>query len=135
MTTEARRGATQHKSAYVIEKGLKQSLESTDKGLKQFLASMQKSGMVEGIAGYRALQTVLVQQRLWAHGHGRSQLQPLFRSIAKTAGELHRIFSGYADAMRALKDLDKITNTSPAPEEAPPETPPEPAPAAPAEEP
>lgn len=118
--------ATQHKSAYVVEKGLKQSLEATNTGLKQFLQSMQKSGMIEAIHGYRALQMVLVQQRLWAHNNNRSQLQPLFRSIAKTAGELHRIFSSYAEAMRPLRDLDKITgmNTVAPPEEAPPPAPP-----------
>jgi hypothetical protein len=110
MSVSTRRGSTQHKSPYVIEKGLRQSLESTDLGLKQFLLSIQKSGMVEALAGYRALQTVLVQQRLWAHANGRGQLKPLFRSIAKTAGELHRIFNGYGELMRSLKDLDKLTS-------------------------
>lgn len=99
---------TAHKSAYVIEKGLKQSLESTDVGLKQFLQSLEKSGMIEALQGYRALQTVLVQQRLWARTHGRTQVDPAFRSIAKTAAELHRIFSAYADAMKPLKELDRI---------------------------
>ena len=99
-------------SAYQIEKGLKQSLESVDTGLKKFLQSMKDSGMTEALQGYRAMQVVLVQQRLWAHSNGRTALAPLFRSIAQTAGELHRVFSGYAEAMRPLKELDRITRLS-----------------------
>jgi len=119
MSTASRRGAAPpppapapvkgRQSAYQIEKGLKQSLESVDAGLKKFLASMKGSGMAEALQGYRTMQTVLVQQRLWAHSNGRTALAPLFRSIAQTAGELHRIFSGYAEAMRPLKELDKLT--------------------------
>jgi len=101
-----------HKSAYEIEKGLKQSLESADNGLKRFLLSLKESGMTEGTQGYRALGMVLVQQRLWAQSHGRTQLAPLFRSIAKTAGELHQIFAVYAEVMKALKELDKISGVS-----------------------
>jgi hypothetical protein len=112
------------KSAYVIERGLKQSLESVDNGLKRFLLSLQQARMTEGIQGYRSLGMVLIQQRLWAHSHARTQLVPLFRSIAKTAGELHRIFSAYAEVMKPLKDLDRLTSLSVAgaapPEEAPP---------------
>jgi hypothetical protein len=100
------------KSAYVIERGLKQSLESVDNGLKRFLLSLQQAKMAEGIQGYRSLGMVLIQQRLWAHSHARTQLVPLFRSIAKTAGELHRIFSAYAEVMKPLKDLDKITQVT-----------------------
>lgn len=99
-------------SAYQIEKGLKESLESVDKGLKQFLSSLQESRMADALQGYRTMQRVLIQQRLWAHSHSRVALVPLFRSIAQTAGELHRIFSGYADAMRPLKELDKLTRMS-----------------------
>lgn len=100
------------KSAYVIEKGLKQSLESVDNGLKRFLLSLEQAGMAGGVQGYRSLAMVLVQQRLWAHSHARTQLVPLFRSIAKTAGELHRIFSAYAEVMKPLKELDKITQVT-----------------------
>jgi hypothetical protein len=119
MSTASRRGAAPsppaptppkgRQSAYQIEKGLKESLESVDKGLKQFLNSLQESRMTEALQGYRMMQRVLIQQRLWAHTNSRSALVPLFRSIAHTAGELHRIFSGYTEAMRPLKELDKIT--------------------------
>ncbi|HEU4403868.1 MAG TPA: hypothetical protein VFS43_01035 [Polyangiaceae bacterium] len=95
-------------SNYQIEKGLKHSLESTDAGLKQFLESMRASGMASAPQAYRAMQMVLIQQRLWADAHHRAQLQPLFRSIAQTAGELHRIFAGFADVMKPLKELDKL---------------------------
>lgn len=107
MSAPARRAPRQ--SAYQVEKGLKQSLESVDNGLKRFLLSMQESGMAEGVQGYRAMQMVLLQQRLWAHSHSRTQLAPLFRSIAKTAGELHRLFSAYAEVMKPLKEIDRIT--------------------------
>jgi hypothetical protein len=101
------------KSTYEIEKGLRDSLESVDNGLKQFLLSLKESKMVEGLQGYRGMQLVLVQQRLWAHNHSRVQLLPQFRSIAKTAAELHRIFSSYAEVMRPLKELDRIGPTTP----------------------
>lgn len=113
------------RSAYEIERGLKQSLESVDAGLKQFLQSLKDSGLAEALQGYRTMQVVLVQQRLWAHNNHRTALAPLFRSIAQTAGELHRIFSGYAEAMRALKDLDKIARLQ---AESPPGPPPTPKP-------
>jgi hypothetical protein len=100
------------KSTYEIEKGLRLSLESVDNGLKQFLLSLKESKMVEGLQGYRNMQLVLVQQRLWAHNHSRVQLLPQFRSIAKTAAELHRIFSSYAEVMRPLKELDRISAVS-----------------------
>lgn len=95
-------------SNYQIEKGLKLSLESTDAGLKQFLESMQASGMASAPQAYRAMQMVLLQQRLWADEHHRTQLLPLFRSIAKTAGELHRIFASFADVLKPLKEVDKL---------------------------
>jgi hypothetical protein len=95
-------------SNYQIEKGLKQSLESTDAGLKQFLASMRESGMAAAPQAYRAMQMVLIQQRLWADEHHRAALTPLFRSIAKTAGELHQIFTSFADVLRPLKEVDKL---------------------------
>lgn len=119
MSTASRRGAPPplpapapvkgRQSAYQIERGLKQSLESVDAGLRSFLQSTKASGMAEALQGYRMMQVVLVQQRLWARSNGRTALAPLFRSIAQTAGELHRIFSGYAEAMQPLKELDKIT--------------------------
>jgi hypothetical protein len=64
--------------------------------------------MHEAAHAYRGMQMVLVQQRLWADAHHRAELLPLFRSIAETAGELHRIFASFADVMRPLKELDKL---------------------------
>jgi hypothetical protein len=95
-------------SNHEIEKNLKESLTSTDEGLKQFLASLRQAGMPEAVQGYRAMQMVIVQQRLWVEAHHRSQLQPLFRSIAQTSGEIHRIFASFADVMKMLKEVDKL---------------------------
>ncbi|MEZ4294587.1 MAG: hypothetical protein R3B70_06400 [Polyangiaceae bacterium] len=119
-----------------VEKNLKASLASTDEGLKKFLASMREARMDEAVHAYRSMQVVLVQQRMWAQTNRRDQLLPLFRSIARTSGEIHRIFSGFAEVMKGLKEVDKIRPgqgtsaarpqaASPAPAEAP-----EPAPAA-----
>jgi hypothetical protein len=108
MSTPVSRDQAPQKSTYVIEKELKKSLEVTDTALKQFLQSLEKAGMAEGLSGYRSLQVLLVQQRLWAQSHGRAQLTPLFRSIAKTAADLHRIFSAYTESMRTLKDLERL---------------------------
>lgn len=91
-----------------IEENLRQSLASTDEGLKKFLASLQQAKLPEAVQGYRAMQMVLIQQRLWAEQHGGDHLAPAFRSIAETAGEIHRIFALFADVMRPLKELDGL---------------------------
>jgi hypothetical protein len=101
-------------STYEIEKNLKGSLAATDEGLKKFLASLKQAGMPEAVQGYRAMAMVLLQQRLWAHEHRREQLLPHFRSIAQTAGEIHRIFASFADAMKPLKEVDKLRSATPA---------------------
>lgn len=90
-------------------RNLQQSLTSTDAGLKNFLTALRDSGLPDAIPGYREMQMVLVQQRLWAHSNRRSELIPLFQSIARTAGELHRIFAGFAEVLRPLQILDKLT--------------------------
>ncbi len=92
-----------------IANNLKRSLQSADGGRASFLASLSGSGLREALSGYRQLQAVLIQQRLWAQDHSRSELEPLFQSIAETAGEIHAILAPYADIMRPLKELDKIT--------------------------
>ena len=89
--------------------GLWDSLASTDEGLRRFLEMMRTSGLAEAVHGYRAMQMVLVQQRLWAHAHQRTELLPLFQSLARTADELHRIFAGFAGVMLPLKELDSLT--------------------------
>lgn len=91
-----------------IEKNLKESLASTDEGFKQFLASLRQAKMPEAVNAYRAMQTVLVQQRLWAHDNRREQLLPQFRSIAQTAAEIYQIFSSFAEVMKPLKELDRL---------------------------
>ena len=92
-----------------VGKNLKQSLESTQGGLGRFLTSLVASGMGEAIEGYQQLKAVLIQQRLWAHTHSRTELASLFQSIAKTAGEIHSIIAPYAEVMKQLSDLDKLT--------------------------
>ena len=68
------------------------------------------------VAGYRTLQAVLVQQKLWALSNRRQQVLPKFRPIAGTAEKLHRIFAGYAAVMDTLRKLDELTEaTAPAP--------------------
>ena len=99
-----------------IETNLKESLESTDEGLKKFLASLRQAGMPEAVQAYRAMQMVLVQQRLWTHQHRHDQLLPSFRSIARTTGEIHKIFASFADVMKPLKEIDKIRGTLMVPE-------------------
>ncbi len=64
--------------------------------------------MPEAVQAYRAMQMVVLQQRLWVHGNGREQFLPEFASIAQTAGELHRIFASFADVMKPLKEVDKL---------------------------
>jgi hypothetical protein len=115
-----------------VEKNLAESLASTDEGLKAFLASLRQARMPEAVQAYRAMQMVLVQQRLWANEHRREQLLPRFRAIAQTAAEIHRIFSSFADVMKPLKELDKLRAplvAKPPPKPPPPESsPPEPSP-------
>lgn len=95
-----------------VTQGLRDSLASTDEGLRRFLEMLRRSGLAEAVHGYRAMQMVLVQQRLWTHSQGRTELLPLFQSLARTADELHRIFAGFAAVMLPLKEIDKLTAMS-----------------------
>lgn len=106
------------RSKYAVEKGLVGSLESTAKGLETLLESLQRSGFVEGLSGYRTLQAVLVQQKLWALSNRRTLVLPKFRPIARTAKELHRVFAGYASVMDTLSKLEELTEASGPPHEA-----------------
>jgi hypothetical protein len=92
-----------------IARTLKSSLENAGRGLSVFLASLDGSGLADALKGYRQLQIVLIQQRLWAHNHSRAELVPLFQSIAATADRIYAILSPYAELMKPLKDLDSIT--------------------------
>lgn len=102
-------GTSNREDSDAVGKNLKQSLESTQGGLGRFLASLVASGMREAIEGYQQLKAVLIQQHLWAHTHSRTELASLFQSIAKTAGEIHTILAPYAEVMKQLSDLDKLT--------------------------
>lgn len=93
-----------------IEQNLKESLHSTGEGLKNFLDSMQAAKMPEAVHAYRAMQIVLVQQRLWAEQYCGGRLLQQFQSIAQSAGELHRIFASFAEVMRPLKEIDKLSS-------------------------
>src|SRR5215813_284625 len=95
-----------------IAASLKQSLASTNDGLMKFLASLQQAGLPNAVIGYRQLQMVLIQQRLWARNHNREELNALFQSIARNAEELHSIFAAFAGIMEPLKDLPNITDAS-----------------------
>jgi hypothetical protein len=99
-----------------VAQGLRDSLTSTDEGLRRFLEMLRGSGLAEAVHGYRAMQMVLVQQRLWAHSNDRAELLPLFQSLARTADELHRIFAGFAAVMLPLKEIDKLTKMTGLPE-------------------
>ena len=110
-------------TAAEIARGLQQSLASTSAGLAAFLAMLRDSGLAEAAHGYRAMQMVLVQQRLWTQTHRRDELLPLFASIAETAGELHRVFASFASVMAPLKELDRLTEAT-EPEGLPPGAPP-----------
>jgi hypothetical protein len=92
-----------------VAKALKSSLENADRGLSLFLASLEGSGLPDALRGYRQLQMVLIQQRLWARNHARDDLAPLFQTISVTAGRIHAILSPYAELMSPLKDLDNIS--------------------------
>lgn len=92
-----------------VAKSLKSSLENADRGLTLFLASLEGSGLPDALRGYRQLQMVLIQQRLWARNHARDDLAPLFHSISVTAGRIHAILSPYAELMSPLKDLENIS--------------------------
>ena len=92
-----------------MAQGLRDSLAATEEGLRRFLGMLQQSGLAEAVHGYRAMQMVLVQQGLWTHANGRSELIPLFQSLARTAEELHHIFAGFAGVMLPLKEIDKLT--------------------------
>ena len=91
---------------------LKRSLESTNDGFTKFIASLRQSGLPDAVKGYRQLQVVLMQQRLWAQNHKRQELDSLFQNIARNAEELHAIFAAFADIMEPLKDLPNITDAS-----------------------
>lgn len=91
-----------------IAVGLKQSLESAVRGLNAFLESLNRSGMPDAADGYRRLQAVLIQQRLWARNNSRSELDPLFQSIADAASDIGAILSPYSVVMSQLKDLNRI---------------------------
>lgn len=102
-----------------VDKKLVESLESTDAGLRKFLVSLRQAGMLEAVQGYRAMQMVLLQQRLWVAENKRDHILPLFQSIAQSAGEIHAIFSAFADIMTPLKEIDKLRSVLVKAQEAP----------------
>ena len=64
--------------------------------------------MAEGVRNYRMLQATLVQQRLWAHEHGQTQLVPQFQKVGGVSAKLHRIFSAYAETMKLLAEIENL---------------------------
>jgi hypothetical protein len=89
-----------------IARKLAASLDSTSGGLAAFLQSMQP--IKDALKPYRQMQLVLMQQRLWAEGRRRDELNPLWRKIAETSRELHEVFAGFAEIMQALRFVDGL---------------------------
>ena len=87
---------------------LTQTLDNAERGLRSFLASLQKSGLPEATSGYRQLQALLLQQRLWAINQQRAELNENFTRIAQLAGELHKIFHAYTEILKPLVELDNL---------------------------
>lgn len=112
-TGERRPARRPRRSKYSVEKSLEGSLDNAAEGLATLLESLQRSGMVEGLSGYRTLQAVLMQQKLWAVSNQQGRVLPKFDAIARTAEKLHRVFSGYAAVMEKLSKLDEIRAPSP----------------------
>jgi hypothetical protein len=111
-TPDRAAGGRPRRSKYAVERGLAGSLDSTAAGLEKLLESLQASGFAEGLSGYRTLQAVLVQQKLWALSNQRQAVLPKFRPIARTAHKLHRIFAGYAAVMDTLRKLEELTEAT-----------------------
>ncbi len=95
-----------------IAHSLRTSLESTNDGLTKFLVSLRQAGLPDAVKGYRQLQMVLMQQRLWAQNHKRQELDSLFQSIARNAAELHAVFAAFAGIMEPLIDLPNLSEAA-----------------------
>jgi hypothetical protein len=98
---------------------LEQTLLNAERGLQSFLASLQTSGLPEAVGGYRQLQALLLQQRLWAVNQERAELEENFARLAQLAADLHRIFQTYADIFKPLCELDKLAEMRDEEESAP----------------
>jgi nitrate reductase assembly molybdenum cofactor insertion protein NarJ len=98
-----------HNDTDELAAALEQTLLNAERGLQSFLASLQTSGLPEAVGGYRQLQALLLQQRLWAVNQERAELDENFARLAQLAGALHQIFQTYADIFNPLCELDKIT--------------------------
>lgn len=85
------------------------SLESTARGLETFLGSLRASGMPEALDGYRHLHVVLFQQRQWALGEGRDDLQPRFEELSAAAASIRDLLGPYVEVMSRIADLGAIT--------------------------
>jgi len=122
--TPERPARRSRRSHYAVEKSLDDSLEVAAQGLAALLDSLQRSGMADGLSGYRTMQAVVIQQKLWALSNKRTKVLPRFRTIARTADALHRIFSGYAAVMDKLRKLDALALSQPQPQPQPGGAPP-----------
>jgi hypothetical protein len=61
--------------------------------------------MQQALDGYRQLQAVLIQQRLWARTQNRFELDTQFAAIGKVCTEIHAILDGYTQIMARLRDI------------------------------
>jgi uncharacterized membrane protein len=88
-----------------VARALRETLRGATKGLTAFRDSVARSGMPEALADYRKLQSVLVNQRMWASRLGRKELDPDFTALAKVVGEIHATMAAYEQTFRPLKSL------------------------------
>jgi hypothetical protein len=84
------------------------SLEATEQGLSAFLSSLRRSGLLSATNGYRELAAVLVNQRLWARAHGRTDVDPQFRAIGETAREICAALRPYVSIFELMTDLEHL---------------------------
>ena len=91
----------------IIANKMMASLESTSKGLALFLDSLQKSGLHSSLPAYQQMMSVLIQQKNWADAHSRTEMQPLWKEIAKNSEDMYQIMNAYSSIMNSLRNLNK----------------------------
>ena len=89
-------------------RSLRKSLESTHQGLQLLLESLKRAGFDKAVDSYGQMQLVLMQQRLWSRSYRRSELDPLWKQVAETAGKIRSILAPSARVMGSLEQIDRI---------------------------
>lgn len=97
---------------------LNESLAETERGLRTFLQSLERAGMRDALDGYRQLQAVLIQQRMWARTQNRFEMDTRFRALGGVCADIHDLLGGYVEIMGRLQHLaDLRADTAPASEQ------------------